>query len=255
MKHLPITIIMLVNRNDDNLRKALRSVSFADEIIIIDNKSGVAWREFDELPLVIKSIPEPLLDFSVVRNNAISLAKHDWIFFVDSDEEVVHPVVPQLAAILANQTAKGAVVYRSDVFYGRKLLYGEAGHQPLVRIGKKPNFKFTGKIHEVAVIEGELLYPRIELIHHAHPSINEFVNDVSQYAQIVAKTKTSNFIQNLAEMILFPPIKLLYALIIQGGIMDGWRGLVYASCMSLHSLLVRIYRYEDMATTKKNTSR
>lgn len=253
MKPLPITVIMLVHRNDENLKKALESARFASEIIVVDNRSGVEWQQFSDLPLKILSEKEHITDFSKVRNKAAKEANNEWIFFLDSDEEIIQPIIPKLAAILASPTAAGAVVFRSDVFHGKKLSFGEAGHQQLLRIGKKNNIHFSGKVHEVASVNGELLYSRIELQHHAHPSISEFIMDVSGYAQVVAATKTTTFGNNLLEMLIFPLAKCMYSLFIQGGIADGWRGVVYAACMSLHSLLVRIYRYELLANAHKHT--
>jgi glycosyltransferase involved in cell wall biosynthesis len=253
MKALPISVIILAHRNDSSLRKAVASVTFASEIIIIDNQSNVGWKEFPDVPLKIIVEKDPITNFSKVRNAALKEAANDWVFFVDSDEEVRQPVIPQLAAILASQTAKGAVIYRSDVFLGKKLEYGEAGHQQLLRIGKKDSMKFSGKVHEVAAVTGDLIYSKIQVLHHAHPSISEFIDDVSTYAQIIAPTKTTSFTLNLLEMIFYPPLKLFYGLVVQGGFLDGWRGLVYASCMSLHSLLVRIYRYELLSHSRKHS--
>lgn len=253
MKPLPISVIILAHRNDDNLKKAIASAHFASEIMVIDNNSGADWNQFKDAPLKIISSTEPITDFSAVRNSASKQAKNDWVFFLDSDEEVAQPVIPHLAAILASPTAKGAAIFRSDVFYGKKLDYGEAGEQQLLRIGRKNNLQFVGAVHEVATVSGEMIYSKIHILHHAHPSINEFIEDVSSYAQMVAATKTTSLHRNLLEMIIFPPVKLFYGLIIQGGIMDGWRGVVYAACMSLHSLLVRIYRYELLTNSKKSS--
>lgn len=253
MKPLPISVIILAHRNDENLKKAVVSAQFASEIIIVDNNTGIDWKEFSTLPIKLIQESEVINDFSQVRNSAIKEAKNDWIFFLDSDEEIVQPAIPQLAVILASPSAQGAVVYRSDVFYGRKIEYGEAGNQQLLRIGKKDSIKFIGKVHEVASVPGELIYSKIQILHYAHPSITEFIEDVSNYAQLVAASKTTSTGRNLLELLVFPPVKFVYGLIIQGGIMDGWRGVVYASCMSLHSLLVRIYRYELLANPQKHS--
>lgn len=250
MKPLPLSVIILVHRNDANLRRTLQSVSFAQDIVIFDNDSGVEWKEFKDLPLQIIKDSNPITDFSATRNALIKEAKNDWVLFLDSDEEVAAPAVPKVAAVLAS-SAQAAAVTRSDIFLGKKILYGEAGQQQIIRLGRKNTISFSGTVHEIAQVDGELFYSNIELLHHAHPSISEFISDVSGYAKMVAATKKTSLSTNLLELLFFPPIKLMYGLFIQGGIMDGWRGVVYAVCMSLHSLLVRIYRYELITNTKK----
>ncbi|MDQ5951147.1 MAG: hypothetical protein QG639_424 [Patescibacteria group bacterium] len=251
MRALPISVIVLAHRNDEKLNKALASANFASEIIVIDNQSSVNWKQFKELPLKVIPQTTPINNFSQVRNAALKEASNDWVFFLDSDEEIAQPVIPQLATLIASDSAQGGVVYRSDVFLGKKMLYGEAGHQQLIRIGKKSSMHFTGKVHEVASISGELVYTTIQILHYAHPSISEFIDDVNAYAQLVATEKSTSFAKNLLELLFYPPLKFLYSLIIQGGLIDGWRGVVYAACMSLHSLLVRIYRYELLTNNQK----
>lgn len=249
MKPIPLTVIVLAHRAGKKLENALASVSFANEIIVIDNNSGADWKALAKsLPLVVKTNAAAITNFSAVRNTALSQASNDWVLFLDSDEEVASPAVPKLAALLTSN-ANGGVVTRSDVFHGKKLEYGEAGNQQIIRLGKKDTIMFNGAVHEVATVTGELSYTGIEILHYSHDSIKEFIADVSHYAFIAAQQKTTSFNQNLLEMVTFPVGKLLYGLFIQGGIIDGWPGITYAYCMSLHSLLVRMYRYEILAHT------
>jgi hypothetical protein len=254
MKPLPLTAIILAHKPGKKLENALASVSFANEVIIIDNNSGVDWTSLSKTyPLTVIANNSPITDFSAVRNSAISEASNDWVLFLDSDEEVVAPAVPKIAVLLTSN-AKGGVVTRSDVFHGKKLEYGEAGNQQIIRLGKKGSIQFSGAVHEVASITGELSYTGIEILHHSHDSIKEFIADVSHYAFIAAQQKSTSFNQNLLEMLTYPIGKLLYGLFIQGGIIDGLPGVTYAYCMSLHSLLVRMFRYEILAhssTVKK----
>ena len=247
MNKLNISAIILVHDSKSKLNKTLESVNFASEIIIVDNNSNIDWYDLKKkYPLKIIVHPEQVTDFSELRNIAAKSANNEWLFFIDSDEVLLGPAEAKIAALIDSQ-ADGGVITRSDVFKGKKLEYGEAGNQSIIRFGKKDSLTFQGKVHEVASIQGELQYTGLHISHYAHESIKEFISDVSKYAQIAAQEKTAGFGQNLFEMLTFPFGKLLYGLFIQAGIMDGWPGVVYAYCMSLHSLLVRIYRYEILA--------
>lgn len=249
MKPLPITVVILAHKSDKKLENALASVSFANQIIVIDNNSGADWNQLaKKYPLTVKTNPGVITNFSEVRNKALSDATNDWVFFIDSDEEVVAPAIPKLAVLLTSN-AHGGVITRSDVFHGKKLEYGEAGNQQIIRLGKKNAISFNGAVHEVATVTGELSYTGIEVLHYSHDSIKEFIADIAQYAYIAAQQKSTSVNQNLLEMLTFPLGKLLYGLFIQGGIIDGWPGVTYAYCMSLHSLLVRMFRYEILART------
>lgn len=251
MNLTPLTVIILAHTIDQKLKKALRSVNFADEIIVVDTARSLDWSELkQQYSLTIISLPGSINNFSKVRNEAMRHSKHEWVLFLDSDEELVAGAQPQIAAII-DSPANGAVFTRSDVFAGKKLEYGEAGNQKIIRFGKKSKMKFHGKVHEVARINGELAHPKITILHYAHDSVASFIADVNQYAQLAATVKQTDATQNAIEMLSYPAGKLLYGLFIQAGILDGWQGLTYAYCMALHSLLVRMYRYEILATHQK----
>ncbi len=250
MKKLAVTAIILTHRAGQLFDQALSSVAWADEIMVIDNNAGLDPKLYQQSHgVTYSSINTPITDFATIRNQAMAKAKHDWVFFLDSDEQFPIETLPKISALIEDEGVAGAVLFRSDVFYGKKLNYGEAGHQPIIRMMRKQQAHFVGHVHEVAQVNGEIKHLNLELLHYAHPSISEFIADVTHYAQIAAQNSPpTSFWKNFLELILFPPGKLLFGLFIQGGIADGWRGLIYASCMSLHSLLVRIFRYEKMAS-------
>ena len=66
------------------------------------------------------------------------------------------------------------------------------------------------------------------------------------------KSHASEIIRNLnkskktiiKQMIVYPIGKFINNFILELGFLDGWRGLIYAFIMSLHSLWVRVYWYE-----------
>lgn len=248
MPQLPLTIIILTNRTDACFEQALASAQVAQEVIVVDNNSANNWEllkgtyHFITIPY-----PDSLTDFSYVRNMALDAASNDWVLFLDSDETLSDKSLPELAMIIDENKVDGVVVQRSDVFYGKKLEYGEAGNQPLVRMGKKAGIRFVGKVHEKAEVHGIIHISRIEILHYSHPTISEFISKVSHYAEDVARERAEQPISwgmFLLQLLLFPPAKFFDNLIIKGGSQDGWQGVVYAACMSLHSLLVRIYLYE-----------
>jgi glycosyltransferase involved in cell wall biosynthesis len=254
LKHsskLPLSVIILAHQADERLAAALESAQFAQDVLVVVNTSEDLISPLrTRYSFQMIDWKEPITDFSHVRNTALQQAQHDWVLFLDSDEVVKTDSVSEIAAKLKNPTAAGYGIRRSDIFHGRQLDYGEAGQQLLVRMGQRDTLQFTGSVHEVAQVNGPIEHTSIELLHHSHPSISEFISKVSRYSYQVAQERTSTFPRLLFELLFFPPGKFLYALCIQGGIADGWHGIVYAFCMSLHSLLVRVYQYEKLFVSK-----
>ena len=82
-----ISALAITYNEESNIESYIESLSFADEIIIVDSNST------DNTVTLAKkhnvTVIERVFDsFSDQKNYAISLAKHDWIVFFDLDEFV-----------------------------------------------------------------------------------------------------------------------------------------------------------------------
>lgn len=249
---LPLTVIVLVGSKTKHLPETLRSVEWASEIILFDNNSGFDFTQIAiDSRVMILFDQNPITDFAATRQMLQAKATQPWVFFVDSDEVVILHSLPELQAVLQEPALHGLSTIRSDVFLGKQLAYGEAGSQAIIRLVRPEYCTWQNQVHEVAEIDGSVSNAPMTLLHHSHESITAFIAEVTRYARLAALHRTSNSGRNLLELILFPPLKLLYSLVVQGGVLDGWRGVVYACCMSLHSLLVRVYWYETHNVLEK----
>lgn len=247
-----VSLGVVTNNIRNDFQRMLNSVpSSIQSIVILDNTNdpdaSAYWRKLSRLyELVVIKHAQPITDFAAARNTVLEKSESDWVLFLDSDE-VFNSSQQELNLALEraiSAQATGVSLLRSDIFYTKQLRYGEAGRQNIVRLIKTSACTFTGKTHEVAHCKGSLYHSSLAISHYAHQSVSDFISDVSFYARRVAIDEKRSFMQNLLELCLFPLGKLGYNLVFRAGVLDGWRGVVYASCMSLHSLLVRIYRYE-----------
>lgn len=245
MKQLPLTICIITHRADERMKAALESACIAAEVLVIDNHSGINWTGIEEMPFIhIHTLPEPITDFAAVRNQALALAEHEWVLFLDSDEVLGPESHAELQQFLDAPTTQAASVIRSDIFHSKELQYGEAGQQIMIRLCHKQHCTFEQAVHEEARVRGVVFPSKIKILHYSHPTISEFIESVATYAQMIGAQKKVSKRRLLVELLFFPVGKFFYGILIQGGFLDGWRGIVYAACMSLHSLLVRAYAYE-----------
>jgi hypothetical protein len=113
---------------------------------------------------------------------------------------------------------------------------------------RKRASQFVRPVHEIAQIEGKLHLSKITILHFAHQNINEFFQAIAGYAQIEAEHRQESrlpvWLLGL-KTIIYPLAKFCQNYFFKLGLLDGWRGLVYASLMSLHSLSVRVFSYEN----------
>lgn len=245
---LPLTAIVLVHRETPILWQSLRSLSWAEKIILIDNESQIpAERLYQAGVAEIFALPGTIDDFASVRNLSMKQVMTTWCFFLDSDEVVDPPTEASLSTVhnlMKDPATAGIIIKRSDIFFQKRLSYGEAGNRPLIRFVRPAVSRWVGRAHETPIVSGRTQTSELTISHYSHESIHSFIADVSRYAKIVAAERAPGNASNLVQLLFFPPLKLLYDLIVLGALLDGWRGIVYSYCMALHSLLVRVYWYE-----------
>ncbi len=245
MKQLPFTVIILTNRKDGQFVRSLQSVQFAKEVLIIDNHSGNDWKALaKKYRFRLVNYLEPIENFAAVRNFALDKATNRWVFFLDSDEVFPADCRSTVEKIMISDIYDGVMIKRSDVFLGKKLKYGEAGNQNIMRFFKKDLTRFNHAVHEIAKVHGRIGYSDIIIVHFAHESIADFIDTVVGYSKTIGYNRSFAPGEVLIQLILFPPLKFFYNFVLRLGFLDGWRGAVYAIVMSLHSASVRIFAYE-----------
>jgi len=142
---------------------------------------------------------------------------------------------------IRDQEADAFSVVRSDIFRGKKLKFAEWGRQQIVRLLQTKSIFFKGKVHEVPTgYKSQVLLP-ITIKHFAHQSVGEFLVSVERYAALRATEIRSSKTRLILELITYPPGKFIWNMVFLLGFLDGWRGLIYATIMSYHSAMVRIF--------------
>lgn len=248
---LPITAVILTHRADQRFAQALASVQWADEVLVFDNHSQNNWSKLKtKFKFKVEKVDQNIENFSEIRNQAILAAQHEWVFFLDSDETLDKNFAEKLKTDLelAQQKQAGAISFkRKDIFHEKQLNFGETGSDRVTRLLHKSRARFVRPVHETVRTTETIIESSLTIKHYAHESIEVFINDVTRYAEIEAKLrKHQPILTVIIQLFLFPLGKFLFNYLWKLGFLDGWRGLTYAMIMSLHSLLVRIYTYENL---------
>lgn len=235
-----VSAIVLTKNEEKNIERCLASLSFCDEIVILDDFS------MDNTLKVAKKHKVTVFqrnldnDFSKQRNFGLSKAKNDWVLFIDSDEVVSEALQKEIVSNIEHDEFDGFYIKRQDILFGKKIKHGDVGGVSLVRLGKKEKGEWNGQVHEVWTIRGNIGKLDNALLHYPHQSISEFISEIDFYSTLranelfLSKKKSGVF-----QIIFYPKFKFLKLYILQLGFLDGMSGLIHALLMSLYSFLVR----------------
>ena len=240
---MKLTAIIIVSPDSDRsgLERTVRSVGFADEVLV-------------------EEIKAPIKDFAKVRNEVLSRAKNDWVFFLDADEEVSEELKEEIKKVTGNSykdyknyNISGYYFRRRDRFLGRWLGHGETASVRLLRLARKDAGRWERPVHEVWKVGGRTGEFKNPIWHYSHESVDGMVEKLDRYSEIEAEYKLGELgkfgkLGLLGEMAVFPAAKFIQNYFLRRGVLDGMEGFIHALMMSGYSLLVRakvLARYES----------
>lgn len=240
-----LSIIVLAHNDESRIVDCLECLNFGDELIVVDDNSNDRTvelaRQYTDKVFVRKLNG----NFSNQRNFALNCVRSTWVLFVDSDELVSDTLRKEVLEVVNRKDVAGFYIKRFDYVWGKKMTHGELSQVRLLRLAKKEDGKWHGKVHETWKVVGkigELTHP---LLHVPHQNIREFVSDVDEYSTLRAEELSEKSVQvSFFHIILYPLAKFIKNYWLKQGYKDGIPGILYSIMMSLHSFLVRAKLYQ-----------
>ncbi|MFH1833091.1 MAG: glycosyltransferase family 2 protein [Candidatus Levyibacteriota bacterium] len=237
-----ISAVILTKNEGKNIIDCIKNLSFANEIIIIDDNSNDKTAELveslkrKEIKIFKRDLQK---DFGTQRNFGLSKATGEWVIFIDADERVSDALAWEVSNLNLNNL-NGFFVRRIDVMWGKRLQHGEIGNINLLRMAKKDAGAWEGKVHEKWNVKGRIGSFKNPLMHYPHQSVSEFLKEINFYTDIRAKELHDKKVKaGILSIILYPMMKFIVNYFFKLGFFDGLEGLVFAMMMSFHSFLVR----------------
>ncbi|WP_347174671.1 glycosyltransferase [Polaribacter uvawellassae] len=222
-----ITAIIPTFNEESNIQKAIDSVSFADEIIVIDSFSTdktVAVVEKSSAILIQRKFD----DFSSQKNFAIEKASNDWIFLIDADETVPKNLKEEILQTVNSTTSFDAFyIYRSFFFKNKKINFSGWRRDKVIRLFRKNSCKYVGKVHEEISTNGKIGFLKGKLNHYSYKEYNQYKNKLKKYAKLQAlELLEKGLFVTPFYLFLKPFVRFFIQFVIQLGFLDGYRGFV-----------------------------
>ncbi|MGD8925789.1 MAG: glycosyltransferase family 2 protein [Thioalkalispiraceae bacterium] len=244
-----ISAVLIVKDSAESLRACLETVTWCDEIVIMDSGSTDTTldiaREFTDKIFVNTDWQ----GFGQQRQLAQSKTTSDWIFMIDADEQVTPELKASIQLIVAeNDQSTVYATPRLSWVFGRFIRH--CGWYPdyVTRLYPAAKGRYgDDKVHEkVYSDEGmQLKYLKGDLLHFTYRDMEHYLVKSAHYAaawaeQRHARGKRASLIQGVLHGIgCFIKMYLLRA-----GFLDGKQGLLL-SLLSAHSTFVK---YADLWT-------
>ena len=234
-----ISVIILTKNSEKYLEKVLKSVEFADEVIIYDSGSKDRTLEiakkFKNIKIFIDTNWE---GFGKQKQKAVEKATNKWVFVLDSDEVFTKELENEIKEIIKNPIYDAYKVARLNNFFGKWIKHCGLFPDYSIRFFNKKKCKFNENIvHESVECENVGVLKNY-FLHYAYESIEEFIDKQNRYSSLGAKP-------NKIKAIFSPFWTFFRIYFLKLGFLDGWAGFVIAKLYSEYTFWKYIKKMEN----------
>ena len=220
-----LSVIIPSFNEEDYIEDALRSVAFADEIILIDSFSTDRTVELAK-PFVTKLLQREFDNFSAQKNHALEHATGEWVLFLDSDERVTHSLEDEIKQVISHPKHGGYKI-NFPHFYMNRFLYHHS--DDVLRLVKRSGAHFTGTVHEKLHCEGSVGKLKNHMLHYTYKGLEPYIRKKESYAwfqaeQLYEKGKKATWYH----LWIKPSYRFFRSYVLKGGFRDGIPGLTVA---------------------------
>ena len=235
-----VTATVITKNESDAIADALKSLSWADEIIVVDAESTddtvAIARQFTDRVYV-----RPWNGYVDQKNHAASLATHDWVFSLDADERVSEALSTEIRALLQTEpSVRGYRMPRVSFYLGRWMRTTDMYPDYQLRLYDRRAAKWEGAhVHEsVKVGTGLVGYLKCELQHYPYTDLSEHLIRMDRYTTLAARQMFEKGKRaTRLELLFHPPIAFARNYILKGGFRDGKPGLIISLVNSYYVML------------------
>lgn len=245
-----ISALIITYNEIDNISRCINSVSFADEIIVVDSYSTDGTYEYLQNHSKIKVIQHSFENYTTQKSFTLKQASNDWVLFIDADEVVTPTLKNEILTTINNKTEHTAFWFkRTFMFSDKKVNFSGCQTDKNYRLFRKSNVSFNKNkiVHETLNVNGSSGILKNKLIHYSYENYQDFKSKNLKYGRLKAIESFNNGKRFSYFLFMVKPIwKFFNNYFLRLGILDGKKGLIlsYIHALSVTEHYKTLYNIE-----------
>lgn len=183
--------IVITKNEEQMIRDCLISLSFVDELIVVDTGNTDRTNEIAE-ELGARVVKSTGNDYSKFRNDGLAESTGNWILCVDADERVT-PLLRNEIIDTLDKTSEKVSAYdlpRNNIFLGKVMSHGGWGGDFVTRLFKRSELKgWHNALHEQPEYSGKLGKLANSLIHFSHRDLSSMLDKTLFFTSFESKLR------------------------------------------------------------------
>jgi glycosyltransferase involved in cell wall biosynthesis len=242
---LSATIITL--NEADHIAAAIDSLSFADEIIVVDSGSADGTADIARAKgatVIMRDWP----GWIAQKNFAASVAANDWILSLDADERITPALATEIRELLSGEPARrGYRMPRVTHHLGRWVRTTDFYPDYQTRLYDRRAARWQGKyVHESVSVDGGAGQLRNEIEHYSFRDLHDQLDRINTYTTLAARQMhESGRRAGLLDLLVHPPAAFLRNYVLRRGVVDGAAGFTI-SAMNAYSVFLKFAKLREL---------
>ena len=186
---MSLSVILITKNEEANLKECLESVSFANEIIVVDSQSNDKTQEIAQSFGAKLEITSDWPGFGPQKNRALNLATQEWVLSIDADERVTPALKEEILAVISSKdTANCYAIPRSSWYCGRFMKHSGWYPDYVDRLFKRGTAKFSDHlVHERLLPDGSVAKLKNHFLHYSFKDFSQVLKKVDAYSTASAE--------------------------------------------------------------------
>lgn len=245
---IPISVTILTKNSQKYLREVLEALCDFDEVLVCDTGSTDNTLEIARAFPNISIYERPFRGFGLTHNEASSLARHDWILSIDSDEVVSLQLAREIQ-LLELQPGSVYSFPRHNDYKGKWIKWCGWYPDRQVRLYNRQETRFTDvQVHE-AIVVGSLQEVNLQgpLHHYSYANIADFLVKMQTYSDLFAAQNKGRQSSSISKAVLHGIFAFFKSYILKRGFLGGSEGFE----ISVYNGNTAFYKYLKLAEANR----
>jgi glycosyltransferase involved in cell wall biosynthesis len=250
MKKISVTVI---SKNEEkNISDCLKSVDWADEIIVVDSESTDKTVELAK-QFTDKVFTRKWEGYVTQKSLALSLATNEWVLSLDSDERIT-PELKEEILNLEPADFSGFKIRRKNFLMNKEITSCGWEKDYQLRLFNKNKTNLNNRlVHEKFVVDGKVGTLKTPMLHFTFSSFEDYLTKINIYTSLKAQELFSKKKKVGGLTIFSHTVSAFFAFfIIRRGFKDGVYGLIISLLHSSSTMMNYIKLWE--LQKKKNSN-
>lgn len=244
---MKITATVITLNEEHNIAEAIESLSWADEIIVVDSQSADRTAEIAR-GFTDRVFVRPWPGYSAQKNFAAEQAGHNWIFSLDADERISRELANEIAQLRGGSEpeAAGFEMSRLTFYLGRWIKHSGWRPDYKVRLYDRKRARWRGDyVHETLETDGKIERLTGDILHYTVRDASEHHLRMDRYTTLAAEQAYSQGKRaSTLSLLVSPTVVFLRSYILKLGFLDGVPGLAIARFAAHYEFLRNLKLWE-----------